>query len=186
MTDRPVWTTRIWQAALLAAVCTALTGCAFLQPRPAVPAHARRLARPAAPAVILPFSQSRLRTALTAAGQFAAACDTWSWQQAPAAWLAPLRSLAAPGLAGALARAAAIPAVKARRTVLRQAATAAVTAEQVRDMAPGSVTITVTVRQVITSTAGTTRNDSRLAVTLTPRGAGWAVWDIEPASAGNT
>ena len=55
---------------------------------------------------------------------------------------------------------------------------------QIRDLTPGSVTVTVTVRQVITSTSGTSQATASLAVTLTPRGTGWAVWDIEPASAG--
>ncbi len=78
------------------------------------------------------------------------------------------------------------PGVLAQRTSDRQAATGITTAAKIHDLAPGSVTITVTVRQVITSTSGTTHADSNLVVTLTPQGAGWAVYDIEPASAGNS
>ena len=60
------------------------------------------------------------------------------------------------------------------------------TALVIRDLAPGSVTVTATVTQVITSRSGTSRSTADWAVTLTPDGAGWSVWDIEPAAAGNT
>jgi len=55
-----------------------------------------------------------------------------------------------------------------------------------RDYCHGTVTFTVAVRQVITSTSGTSRAVSSFAVTLTPQAAGWTVYDIEPASAGNS
>ena len=45
---------------------------------------------------------------------------------------------------------------------------------------------TVTAAQVITSSSGTSRSTACWAVTLTPEGSGWLVWDIEPASAGNS
>ena len=86
----------------------------------------------------------------------------------------------------ALAQAAGTPGVLAQRDATRQAATATATAAQIRDLTPGSVTVAVTVRQVITSTSGTSQVTASFAVTLTPHGTGWAVWDIEPASAGNS
>jgi hypothetical protein len=136
--------------------------------------------------VILPFSPARLQAAAVLAGRFTAAWDSWSWRQSPAAWLARLLPRAAAGLRPALATAADTPGVLARRDAARQAATATPIAAQIRDLTPGSVTIAVTVRQVITSTSGTTQATASFAVTLTPRGTGWAVWDIEPASAGNS
>ena len=68
----------------------------------------------------------------------------------------------------------------------RQAARATVTALAIRDLTPGSVTVTVTVTQVITGSSGTSRASAGWAVTLTPAGSGWLVWDIEPAGAGNS
>jgi hypothetical protein len=56
----------------------------------------------------------------------------------------------------------------------------------IRDLTPGSVTVTVTVAQVISGSSGTTRSAAGWAVTLPPVGAGWLVWDIEPAAAGNS
>jgi hypothetical protein len=91
-----------------------------------------------------------------------------------------------PSLYGQLTQAAAIPGILAQRNAARQAASAIATTAQVRDLTPGSVTITVTISQVISSTSGTTPAAATLAVTLTPQGSSWAVWDIEPASAGNS
>jgi hypothetical protein len=178
-------------AALLAAGCAA---CASWHPQPAprpLPVASSPPAMPApadtpALAAILPFSPARLRAAAVLAGRFTASWDSWSWRQSPAAWLARLLPMTARELRPALAQSAGIPGLLAQRDATRQAATAAPTAEQIRDLTPGSVTVAVAVRQVITSTSGTTRATASFAVTLTPRGTGWAVWDIEPASAGNS
>ena len=86
----------------------------------------------------------------------------------------------------ALAQAASTPALLAQRTAARQAATATTSALQIRDLTPGSVTITVTIRQVITATSGTSQSTASYAITLTPDGGGWSVWDIEAATAGNS
>jgi len=196
MTDHTARTLRA--AGLLAAACLLCAGCSLLQPRTASPAPARHPAPahatsaaspPQAPApgltAILPVSPARLQAAAALAGRFAAAYDTWSWRQPPAAWLAGLRPMTTSGLYAALAQAADIPGVLAQRDATRQAAAGTATTAQIRDLTPSSVTITVTVRQVITSTSGTTQAGSSFAVTLTPRGAGWAIYDIEPAAAGN-
>ena len=94
--------------------------------------------------------------------------------------------MAAASLEPALAQAAGTRSVLAERAAARQAADATVTALAIPDLTPGSVTVTVTVTQVITASTGTTRATASWAVTLTPAGSGWTVWDIEPADAGNT
>ena len=191
MTSRPAFAG--CAAALLAA---GLCGCSLLSqpaasPAPASqPAHATATASPrpaAAPplAAILPVPPARLQAAASLAGRFTAAWDSWSWRQPPAVWLARLRPMAARSLQAALAQAAGTPGVLVQRKAARQTATATTRALQIRDLTPGSVTISVTVRQVITSRAGTSQATASFAVTLTPRGSSWAVWDIEPASAGN-
>lgn len=60
-----------------------------------------------------------------------------------------------------------------------------VTAEQIRDLTPGSVTVIVGIRQSVTTSGGRMVSVG-FAVTLTrqPRTA-WVVYDIEPADAGN-
>ena len=185
-------------AGLLAAAGAACAGCSLLQAPAAGPAPACHSAHPAAPgsppaaaspalAAILPFSASRLQAAAALAARFADAYTTWSWRQLPAAWLAGLRPMASSGLYAALAQAAGTPGVLAQRDHARQAATGTATAVQIRDLTTGSVTVTVTVRQVITAASGTSQAVSSFAVTLTPQVAGgWTVYDIEPASAGNS
>jgi hypothetical protein len=137
-------------------------------------------------ASLLPFSPARLQAAAGLAGRFTAAWDSWSWQQTPAAWLARLQPMAASGLYPALAQAAGDRGVLAQRAASRQVAVATVTALAIADLTPGSVTITATAAQVITSSSGTSRSSAAWAVTLTPAGSGWLVWDIEPAGAGNS
>jgi hypothetical protein len=188
---------RAWRAAgPLAAAGLACGGCSLLPQAAAPAAPGGTAARPAAtaspqPAAVplaslLPFPPARLQAAVTLAAQFTAAWDSWSWQQAPAAWLARLRPAAAASLEPALAQAAAGRGVLAQRTAARQAAVATVTALAIADLTPGSVTVTVTAAQVITSSSGTSRAAAAWAVTLTPEGSGWLVWDIEPAGAGNS
>ena len=139
-----------------------------------------------AAAPVLPFSLARLQAAVTLAARFTAAWDSWSWRQPPAAWLAALKPMAAASLYPALAQAAGTPGVLAQRAAARQAATATVTSAAIRDLTPGSVTVTVSVRQTVTSASGTSTTTASLAVTVVPAGGGWSVWDIEPASAGNS
>jgi hypothetical protein len=184
-------------AALLAAAGLLCGGCSLLPHPAASPGPASRPARtpapatsrPAAsvppPALHLPFSAARLQAAVALAGRFTAAWDSWSWRQSSAAWLAALEPMAAASLEPVLAQAAGTRGVLAQRAADRQTAAATVTALAIRDLSPGSVTITVTVDQVITSRSGTSRASPSWAVTLTPAGAGWAVWDIEPAAAGD-
>ena len=173
-------------------------GCSLLPQAAGPAAPASPAARPAAvasaqlpPAAVplaslLPFPPARLQAAASLAGRFTADWDSWSWRQSPAAWLAALQPMAAAELERALGQAAGDRGVLAQRTAARQVAVATVTALAIRDLTPGSVTITATATQVITSSSGTSRTAAAWAVTLTPAGTGWLVWDIEPAAAGNS
>ena len=181
---------------LLAAAGLACGGCSLLPQAAGPTAPASTTARPAATATpqpaavplasLLPFPPARLQAAASLTGRFTAAWDSWSWQQPPAAWLAALQPMAAASLEPALAQAAGDRGVLAQRAAARQAAVATVTALAIRDLTPGSVTITATATQVVTSSSGTSRTSAAWAVTLTPAGTGWLVWDIEPAAAGNS
>jgi hypothetical protein len=137
-------------------------------------------------ASLLPFPPARLQAAAALAGRFTSDWDSWSWQQLPAAWLAALQPMAAAELEPVLAQAAGDRGVLAQRTAARQSARATVTALAIADLTPGSVTVTVTVTQVITSSTRPSRATAGWAVTLTPDRPGWLVWDIEPAGAGNS
>jgi len=197
---------RAFRAAALPAAALLCGGCALL-PRPAAapapagtttasgPARARGCAppgpRPTAPApspaaaALLPFGTARLQAAAALAGRFTAAWDSWSWRQPPAAWLAALQPMAAASLEPVLAQAAGDRGALAGRAAGRQSAVATVTGLRVADLTPGSVTVTVTAAQAVTTSGGVSRSTVGWAVTLTPDGTGWLVWDIEPAGAGN-
>jgi len=94
--------------------------------------------------------------------------------------------MAAASLKPVLAQATGDHGALAQRAAARQSARATVTGLAIADLTPGSVTVTVTVTQVITSSTRTSRATAGWAVTLTPDRSGWLVWDIEPASAGNS
>ncbi|HEX5293085.1 MAG TPA: hypothetical protein VFX25_29790 [Streptosporangiaceae bacterium] len=185
-------------AALLSAAGLLCGGCSLLPRTAASTTAASTTARPAATAgpqpaataaplaSLLPFPPARLQAAASLAGRFTADWDSWSWQQAPAAWLARLQPMAAAELEPALAQAAGDRGVLAQRAAARQVAVATVTGLAIADLTPGSVTVTATAAQVITSSSGTSRSTAAYAVTLTLEGSGWLVWDIEPAGAGNS
>jgi hypothetical protein len=191
--------TRAGRAAGLLAAAGLLCGGCSLLPRaaasPAAPGGTSARLATASPqptpaavplASLLPFPPIRLQAAAGLAGRFTAAWDSWSWRQSPAAWLTRLRPMAAASLEPALAQAAGTRGVLAQRAAARQTATATVTALVIRDLTPGSVTVTATATQVISGISGTSRASASYAVTLTAAGTGWLVWDIEPAAAGNS
>jgi hypothetical protein len=136
----------------------------------------------------MPFSPARIQAAASLADRFASDWDSWSWTVPPQDWLAVLRPMASAQLYPALAEAAGTPAVLARRKAGRQSASAVVDSAQITGLTPGSVTVTVDVHQDIFSSGGTGQDNASFAVTLVPAGTrdGWAVWDIEPAGAGNS
>jgi hypothetical protein len=162
------------------AICTA---CALPPPAPPpAPAHptAEHATVQAVPglATLLPVSPDRLQAAAALAAQFTTAYTTHRPGQTPGAWLARLAPMATAQLTATLTRAA--PWQSAAISAGR------VTAEQIRDLTPGSVTVTVGIRQTVTTSGGPRIVALSFAVTLTPQpGTGWAVYDIEPADAGN-
>jgi len=171
-------------ALLVAAGCAACTTqLSRHSPPPPHPGPAQASCAPAPdPTRLLPVSLTSMAAAARTAARFAAAYTTWSWRQPPGQWLARLRPLATAQLTRQLAQAAATPG----STRARQSSTGTVTSEQVRMLAASMIIITVQVRQVTTGPAGTTRAVTTLAITLIPEGgSGWAVYDAEPASAGD-
>jgi hypothetical protein len=201
MTDRATAAARIIAALAVLVLTAACAACTLLPPaarqraagtRPApsspAPAPAPAGATAARPglAALLPDSPAWIEAAAGLAARFAAACTTWSWRQPPAAWLARLRPITATQLYPALARAAWTPGILAWRDHGRQAAAGTVTGERIRDLTPGSVIITVQVRQAITSATGRSEGADDLAITVVRAGRGQAIWDVEPAADGNT
>ena len=88
------------------------------------------------------------------------------------------------GLRAAAALAARFGAAYLTRPPGQTPDSAAVAAVRVRDLAAGSVILTVTARVRRAGGAGTAT--AGLAVTVVMGTAGWVVYDVEPATAGNT
>jgi len=171
--------------AMLAATAIGCAACAIPATSGGTPARHgtvshRSSAAAACPAVPLPVGPAGLRAAAALAGRFAAAYLTRAPGQSPAGWLARLAPMVTSQLYGTLARTADTPALWPPG---QPPAAARVAAVQVRDLAAGSVILTVTARVRQAAAVGTT---TTLAVTIVQGAAGWAVYDVEPASAGNT
>jgi hypothetical protein len=169
---------------------------ANLPPAYAAPAaHATSLQRPAAqpdttrpgsPGVyrLLPVNAAQLTAADTMAATFTRLYGTYSYTQPAFAWLARLQPYTAPGLQAALADAATAPGLLQLRDRQHSSATCTATVTAVRDIASTAITVLVTARQATRTQATTHITVQDYAVTLDPAGAGWQVYDIEPATAG--
>ena len=143
---------------VLTAACAACTllppapgqRAAGTRPAPSSPAPARAQRRRPGPglAALLPASPAWIEAAAGLAARFAAACTTWSYRPAarrlarPAAPHRPPPSSTPPS-----PRPPGHPGILAWRDHDRLAAAGTVTGERIRDLTPGSVIITVQVRQ---------------------------------------
>ena len=76
--------------------------------------------------------------------------------------------------------------VAQNRTSQKQVSSGGAAIDSIRTFGSGSIVFVVTGSQKLTSTQGTTSNSNQYAVTVTGQGNSWQVYDIEPASAGNT
>ena len=134
----------------------------------------------------LPFSQADLAKAASVTEKFGAAYDTFSYQQSPTAYVAPMQSLASTELTSSLARAYSTPGVASQRTKQRQVSTATAVINSLRSFGASSLIFVVTINQRLHTSQGTSQINSQWAVTVVDNGGSWLVNDIEPAQAGNT
>jgi hypothetical protein len=162
-------------------------------PTTAAASASRPTARPhAAPTLastvyrLLPVTASQLSAAVTLAVRFTAAYGTYSYTQAPADWLARLRPDTAPALQAALVSAATDPSLIQLRARQKATATCSPTSGTIRDIASTAITVMITARQRTSTTSGITTASTDYAVTVAPYGATWKVYDIQPATAGQS
>jgi hypothetical protein len=168
-------------ALAVGAVCTACTLLPPSRPAPAHPTAGPTTSVPVVPgwAALLPIGTTQLQAAAALAARFTTAYTTHRPGEPPRAWLARLRPMATAQLAASLARAAPW---QAAHTTTGQAST-----EKIRDLTPSSVIFTIETHETATAGARRTSLTHAYAVTVARQpGGGWAVYDIEPATAGNT
>ena len=159
--------------------------------RPAAPgasASPSPTSAPSAPDIYqwLPFTQSELASAAAVASQFSSDYGTWSYTQNASAYVAAIGTLMTPELSQVLAQGYSVPGVASLRTSQKQVSTATAAINSLRAFGPSSITFIVTVSQQIAGTAGTSRQTTQYAVTVTGSGSNWQVNDIELAAAGNS
>ena len=197
MRDQTTQTARIIPPLAVLALTVACTACTVLRPALQQPAAATRPAPSPAPArtttaaapglaALLPASPAWTGDAAGLAARFAAAYTTWSWQQPPAAYPARLRPTTATQLYPTLAQAADNAGIPGGRGPRSPGRCRDRDRRADRGLTPGSVIITVQVRQVTTGAGGRSEVPDDLAITVVRTGGGPAVWDAAPAADGNT
>jgi hypothetical protein len=134
----------------------------------------------------LPFSQQSLGQAAAVAVQVTKDYNTFTYTENVNAYLAPMNGLITSQLSQTLKNGYTTLGVAQARTSQKQVSSGGATISSIRTFSSGSITFVVNGTQKLTSTQGTTSNNTQYAVTVTGQGNSWQVYDIEPASAGNT
>jgi len=186
---------------LLIAVVACILGAAITvlllphAPGALPPPRARATASGAAPAPargwtassayrLLPVSAAQISAAASVTASFTAAYGTYSYAQPAAAYLATLRSFAAPALLAQLTQAATTPGLRRQRAQQHSSATATATVTAIRDIAGTMITFLVTAREATQSQGRAVNTTTEYAVTTAPGTGGWLVYDIELAGSG--
>ena len=134
----------------------------------------------------LPFSQQSLGQAAAVAVQVTKDYNTFTYTENVNAYLAPMNGLITSQLTQTLRNGYTTLGVAQARTSQKQVSSGGAAINSIRTFGSGSITFVVNGTQKLTSTQGTTSNNNQYAVTVTGQGNSWQVYDIEPASAGNT
>jgi hypothetical protein len=134
----------------------------------------------------LPFSQQALGQAAAVAVQVTKDYNTFTYTENVNAYLAPMSGLITSQLSQTLKNGYTTLGVAQARTSQKQVSSGGASISSIRTFGGASITFVVNGTQKLTSTQGSTTNDSQYAVTVTGQGSSWQVYDIEPASAGNT
>jgi hypothetical protein len=134
----------------------------------------------------LPFTQQSLGQAAAVATQVTKDYNTFTYTENVSAYLAPMNGLITSQLTQTLTNGYTTLGVAQTRTSQKQVSSGGATISSIRTFGSGSITFVVSGTQKLTSTQGTTTNNNQYAVTVTNQGNSWQVYDIEPASAGNT
>jgi hypothetical protein len=134
----------------------------------------------------LPFTQQSLGQAAAVATQVTKDYNTYTYTENVSAYLAPMNGLITSQLAQTLKNGYTTLGVAQTRTSQKQVSSGGAAISSIRTFGSGSITFVVNGTQKLTSTQGTTTSNNQYAVTVTSQGNSWQVYDIEPASAGNT
>jgi hypothetical protein len=134
----------------------------------------------------LPFSQQALAQAAAVSTKVTQDYNTFSYTESAAGYVAAMNGLITSQLSQTLKNGYSTLGVAQIRTSQKQISVGTAAIDSIRTFGNGSITFVVTGTQKLSSTKGTSTNNNQYAVTVTGQGTSWQVYDIEPASAGNT
>jgi len=134
----------------------------------------------------LPFTEQELAQAAAVTTRVITDYNTFTYTENAAGYVAPMNGLIAPQLSQRLRNGYATLGVAQTRTSQKQVSTGTAAIDSIRTFGSSSITFVVSATQKLTGIAGTTTSSTQYAVTVTGQGSSWQVYDIEPATAGNT
>jgi hypothetical protein len=132
----------------------------------------------------LPFSKAGLASAASVTTRFGVAYATFSYTEKTSTYVASMRALISPDLAGQIAAAYSAPGVASLRTSRKQVSVGSADITSMRAFGPSSITFIVAITEQVTATKDGGPNKTSYAVTVTGGGTNWQVSGIEYQSAG--
>ncbi len=134
----------------------------------------------------LPFTEPELARASAVTTQVATDYDTFTYTESAASYVAQMNGLITSQFSQTLKNGFSTLGVAQTRTSQKQVSSGSATIDSIRTFGPSSITFVVTATQKLTGTQGSQTSSTQYAVTVSGQGGSWQVYDIEPASAGNT
>jgi hypothetical protein len=134
----------------------------------------------------LPFTKAGLAGAASVAVRFGAAYGTFSYTEKTSAYIASMRSLITPQLAGQISAAYAAPGVASLRASRKQVSAGSARITSLRAFGSSSLTFIVAVTEQITAKKNSGPLTTSYAVTLTGGDTSWQVSGLEYEGAGNS
>ncbi|MEU6999498.1 hypothetical protein [Nonomuraea sp. NPDC046570] len=132
----------------------------------------------------LPMSKQELAASADLAERFVAAYGTFSHAEDPAAYAARLMAFTTGDLAEVLTRTITSPGIVEANRADQVVSLGSAKMKEIRQVGKSSVVFVVTGTRQVTAKSGTSQKADEYAVTLTPVGADWRVFDLQPADEG--
>ncbi|GII77728.1 hypothetical protein Sru01_27100 [Sphaerisporangium rufum] len=134
----------------------------------------------------LPVTRAQIAEAADVARRFATSYATFRHDEDAASYAERLKGFTTAEFGAVLARDVTTPATVEHNRTEQIVSQGSAKLTAIRDIAAGSVTVVVTAVQDITDRNGTRRQTADYAVTLTQVGTGWRVFDLQPATTGQS
>jgi hypothetical protein len=134
----------------------------------------------------LPFSKAGLASAASVTTRFGEAYGTFSYTEKTSTYVATMRALISPDLAGQIAAAYSAPGVASLRSSRKQVSVGSAAITSMRAFGPSSITFVVAVTEKVTATKDGGSSTTSYAVTVTGGGTNWQVSGIEYQSQGQS